>query len=80
MDSADLIRFADAWAKLGTAVQEQVRDVLQVPDADVNPNAIHLALERLGRVADVEPVDEILAELEMFLDEQDADDEGTGAA
>ena len=58
-DSADLIDFAKRWADLGTAVAEQVVQVLDCPrlaaglnpdraDLEVNPNAIHLARERLG--------------------------------
>ena len=58
-ESADLIDFAKRWADLGTAVAEQVVQVLDCPrlaaglnpdhaDLEVNPNAITLARERLG--------------------------------
>ena len=58
-ESADLIDFAKRWADLGDAVAEQVVQVLDCPrlaaglnpdraDLEVNPNAIHLARERLG--------------------------------
>jgi hypothetical protein len=56
-DSADLIDFAKRWADLGTAIAEQVVQVLDNAraaaglgrgDQEVNPNAINLARERLG--------------------------------
>jgi hypothetical protein len=58
-DSADLIDFAKRWADLGSAVADQVVQVLDCPrlaaglnpdraDLEVNPNAIELARERLG--------------------------------
>ena len=58
-DSADLIDFAKRWAGLGDAVAEQVERVLDNTraaaglnpdraDLEVNPNAIHLARERIG--------------------------------
>jgi hypothetical protein len=50
VDIGDLIVFAQAWSDLGSAVQEQVRDILDDPGASVNPNAIDLAIERLGSV------------------------------
>lgn len=43
-----LIAFADAWAGLGVAVQEQVKAVLNDYSADVSPNAIEIAHEMLG--------------------------------
>jgi len=49
VDSADLIDFAKAWASLGDAVTEQVEKVLEYgTEAEVNPNAIRLAQERIG--------------------------------
>jgi hypothetical protein len=58
-DSADLIDFSKRWVDLGTAVAEQVVQVLDCPrlaaglnpdraDLEVNPNAIERARERLG--------------------------------
>jgi hypothetical protein len=58
-DSADLIDFAKRWSDLGDAVAEQVERVFDDvrlaaglypdrADLEVNPNAIHLARERLG--------------------------------
>lgn len=65
MDSADLMEFADAWCGLGDAVQRQVRAVLDNPrEADVNPNAITLAMERLGGMNE-----EIDQGLQEWLDE-----------
>ena len=60
---SDLIEFAKAYCSLGSAVQEQVDQLVSAyfsgggPDGDrfedaafsVNPNAIDLALERLSR-------------------------------
>ena len=58
-DSAELIDFAKRWSDLGDAVAEQVERVLDNTraaagldldraDLEVNPNAIHLARERIG--------------------------------
>ncbi len=48
LESYDLIDFAKKWAGLGNAVQEQVEDILNDPNAQANPNAIRLARERIG--------------------------------
>lgn len=47
IDIVDLIEFADVWGGLGDAVQEQVRDLLDDPEADVNSNAVKLAKRKL---------------------------------
>ena len=56
-DPADLIDFANRWMELGSAVTEQVNQVLDNPtcgscwnegsEHDVNPAAIELAYHRL---------------------------------
>jgi hypothetical protein len=59
VDAGDLIDFSKRWADLGTAVADQVVQVLDCPrmaaglnpdhaDLEVNPNAIELARELLG--------------------------------
>lgn len=60
LDSYDLIEFAKKWAGLGDAVQEQVDDILNDPNANVNPNAIRLAQERIGGYN--EEIDNAIAE------------------
>ena len=47
LDYSDLINFAEDWAKLGSAVQQQVKDVLGGND-DVNPKAIQMAIDSLA--------------------------------
>ena len=56
IDAGDLIDFARRWAGLGDTVADQVSRVVDDPraaaghgraDLEVNPNAIHLARERL---------------------------------
>jgi len=75
IDPADLIEFANRWKDLGSAITEQVEQVLDDPraaagldedhaDLEVNPNAIRLAQERLQGLHD--GIDEALAD---FLDE-----------
>lgn len=50
IDSTQLIEFADAWAGLGNAVQDQVRAVMDDSGTeDVNSNALELAVERIGQ-------------------------------
>ncbi len=45
----DLIRFADSYAKLGSSVQKQLKDLLDIgPTAEVNPNAIEMVLDRVS--------------------------------
>lgn len=60
IESYDLIDFAKKWAGLGNAVQEQVEDILNDPNAQANPNAIRLAKERIGGYN--EDIDNAIAE------------------
>lgn len=74
VDSALLIEFADAWASLGDAVRDQVRDVMADPTvADVNPNALILAQERIGQWhEDIdEAIDEALVHAGGLDDDED---------
>lgn len=53
VDVFDLVVFAKAYADLGSAVQEQLNDILSDPqNADVNPNAVKLIDDRLGGMND----------------------------
>ena len=48
-DIQDLLEFAEAYAGLGSAVQEQLITLLdEQEDADLNPNAVDMIEERLG--------------------------------
>lgn len=48
-DIQDLLEFAEAYAGLGSAVQEQLITLLdEQEDADLNPNAVGMMKERLG--------------------------------
>jgi hypothetical protein len=48
-DISSIIEFAQAFSGLGTAVQEQLVDILDnAEEADVNPNAVDLIEQRLG--------------------------------
>ena len=60
-DAEDLIDFAQRFADLGDAVSMQVARLVQNPEhADLNPNAIALAKERLGGLN--EEIDEAIAD------------------
>lgn len=53
VDVFDLVVFAKAYADLGSAVQEQLNDILSDPqNADVNPNAVKLIDDKLGGMND----------------------------
>jgi hypothetical protein len=76
MDASTLITICEAWAGLGSAVQEQVKDILdQGDEADCNPNAVKLAIDRLGRHDDEEAVQEIIAALKGWRNEGSNADE-----
>ncbi len=61
MDATTLIEICEAWAGLGSAVQEQVKDILDAGDeADCNPNAVKMAIDRLSRHDDEEAVKDIV--------------------
>jgi hypothetical protein len=47
-DSAELIEFANRWAKLGQNIQDQVTALLDDPSYDANPNAIIRAMDEIG--------------------------------
>ena len=56
-DTAKLVAFGEAWARLGDKVREQARDVLSGADlyGDANPAAIRLTADRLrGLSGDVD--------------------------
>lgn len=58
-DSSDLLQWSEQWVKIGWSVQAQVEDVLRDGrDAEVNKNAVALALDKLGGLND--EVDEAL--------------------
>lgn len=60
-DAGDLISFADAWINLGTAIQDQVKQVLaQGPEYEANANAIRHATDVLQGFN--EDIDAALAE------------------
>jgi len=49
IDIADILDFAKKYVELGTAVQEQLDDLVDNPeDAACNPNAVGMIKERLG--------------------------------
>jgi hypothetical protein len=76
MDASTLIEICEAWAGLGSAVQEQVKDILDAGDeADCNPNAVKLAIDRLGRHDDEEAVQDIIAALKGWRSEGSNADE-----
>jgi hypothetical protein len=56
----ELIEFAKAYAGLGSAVQDQLDDVLGGRSGDVNPNALDLMIRRLGGAC--QDLDEALEE------------------
>lgn len=51
MDISDFLDLAQAYSDLGDAVQGQLRDIVDDPDADVNPNAVDLIAQRLLPIA-----------------------------
>jgi hypothetical protein len=60
LDSSTLIGFAKKWADLGWAVQQQVEEVMNDAGAEVNPNAIKLAQEKLAGYS--KEIDEALSD------------------
>ena len=96
---SDLIEFARAYASLGSSVQEQVDQVVSAYNSgggesqqfreavyEVNPNALNMAMDRLGRVLgmmdddDAVSIQEALyAAMEIF-DEGDAEVEADARA
>ena len=49
VDAQDLLNFASDYVSLGTAVQEQLHDLLDnQEDAEINPNALSLIETKLG--------------------------------
>ena len=63
--SYDLMDFATAWSELGAATQEQVRSVLDDPDAEVNPSALKSAWCKLNRFKNQEINDGLRAAMAM---------------
>lgn len=47
-DFRTVMQFAKRYAELGSAVQEQVEDILLGNDAEVNPNAVKFINDQLG--------------------------------
>lgn len=78
MELAEFIALADAYAKLGSAVQEQLKSVVDDEDSvhDQNPNALQLIKRFACNAADSLDADndadftlvEELTELAMMLD------------
>jgi hypothetical protein len=49
LDAVELLDFAESYASLGAAVQDQLRDLLDSGEAaEVNPNAVQIIEDRLG--------------------------------
>lgn len=64
MDAAELVLICEAWVSMGSAVQDQVRSILEEgPEAECNPNAVHVAKEALSQFKGTEAVDDILSQL-----------------
>ena len=61
MELYNLIQFAKAYSDLGTAVQEQVQDILQGDEDECNPSALNLIKKRLSGFH--EELDEILKKI-----------------
>lgn len=73
IDSAQLIEFADLWASLGNAIQDQVKAVMDDSSAEVNPNALEEAQRTIGSWH--QDIDVALAEaLDRPEDDADEDD------
>ena len=56
IDASELIAFAEAYVALGSAVQQQLGDLLDMQEeADCNPNAVELMRENLyGQNAEID--------------------------
>ena len=68
-DPDDMIRFAQAWSKLGDAIQSQVVKVMSGRGEECNPNAIKIAMEILEGFND-----QLETELAEWLDRREDDD------
>ncbi len=56
MELYTLIEFAEAYERLGSSVQNQLRCLLdQQEDADLNPNAVELMKTLYPNLADIDP-------------------------
>lgn len=67
IDPADLLDFAKAYVSMGSAVQDQLHDLLD-GDYDINPNAVDVMKSALGGMN--EQIDTAIAEYENLGSEQ----------
>jgi len=85
LDSSDMIRFAERYAKLGSAVIEQFHDLMNnAADAEINSNAYDLMKSELSGFS--QDIDSAFSEYESYLngdehlnDEAPIDDEDDGS-
>lgn len=69
MEGYDLILFAKAFSSMGSAVQEQLENIMDGDYDSVNPNAINAAKRAIYRYND-EDINEAIDNYFAWLDEQ----------
>lgn len=79
IDSSELIAFAEAYVALGSAVQQQLGDLLDMQEeADCNPNAVELMRENLyGQNAEIDTAIEAWEQAHILEDEEEEDEDGS---